>query len=232
MLNAINAIRLQDRPISLDGQFIGSLDTVYRASRGRPHSRGYHIRPVRTPYQHGLAGMLVRRMYSGCGYSTESPTHRLDDPNRVTLVAWHADDVVATLTLGRDSTDGLLADALYARELNSLRRPNRIVCEVTRLAVNPDFSHRDLLTNLFQAALQYGKDIFTGSDAVIEVNPRHASYYQRMLGFQKIGNLRQCQRVDAPAVLLHQELDGIAIQTGNPPDSFSNSDSCQFAATG
>lgn len=232
MLTAINAIRFQDRSISLDGQFSGSLDKVYRAFRERSHCRGYHIRPARTPHQHGLAGMLVRRMYLGRGYSTELLAHRLDDPNRVTLAAWYADDVVATLTLGRDSTDGLLADAHYAREITSLRRPNRIVCEVTRLAVNPAFSNPVLLTNLFQAALLYGKDIFTGSDAVIEVNPRHARYYQRLLGFQKIGNLRQCQRVNAPTVLLHQELDGIAIPNSNPPYSFSNGDFYQFAATG
>lgn len=231
MLTDINAIRLHDRSISLDGQFRGSLDKVQRAFREWSHFRGYPIRPIRTPHQHGLAGMLVRRMYTGRGYSTESLAHRLDDPNRVTLAAWHADDVVATLTLGRDSTDGLLADTLYASELDSLRQPNRIVCEVTRLAVHPAFSNRTLLTTLFQAALQYGKVIFTGSDAVIEVNPRHARYYQRLLGFQKIGNLRQCQRVNAPAILMHQKLESIAIQSRNPPKSFGNGDFYHFSAT-
>ena len=88
------------------------------------------------------------------------------------------------------------------------------------------------LTNLFQVALEYGKDNFTGSDAVIEVNPRHARYYQQRLGFEKIGNLRQCPRVNAPAVLLHQELDGISIPTGNPRVSVNNGDFYQFAATG
>lgn len=232
MLTASNAIRLQDRLVSLDAPFTGSLDKVHCAFRERSHSRGNHIRPAHTSHQHGLAGMLVRRIYSGRGYSTESLAHRLDDPNRVTLVAEHTNDVVATLTFGRDSSEGLLADALYARELDGLRRPNRIVCEVTGLAVNPAFSNRALLTNLFQAALQYGKDIYTGSDAVIEVNPRHARFYQRLLGFQKIGNLRQCQRVNVPAVLLHQELDGITIPIGNLPGAFSNGDLYTFAATG
>jgi hypothetical protein len=45
----------------------------------------------------------------------------------------------------------------------------------------------------------------------MEVNPRHVGYYQRCLGFQQIGDLRQCQRVDAPAVLLHQEIEEITI---------------------
>jgi hypothetical protein len=37
---------------------------------------------------------------------------------------------------------------------------------------------------------------------VIEVNPRHVRYYQRMLGFQIMGPQRMNRRVLAPAVLL------------------------------
>ena len=55
--------------------------------------------------------------------------------------------------------------------------------------------------------------MFAASDAVIEVNPRHARYYQRTLGFRQIGELRQCQRVEAPAVLLHRRLDDLATAT-------------------
>ena len=38
--------------------------------------------------------------------------------------------------------------------------------------MDPNFSSRDLLTTLFQAALDYAKDTYVASDAVIEVNPR------------------------------------------------------------
>jgi hypothetical protein len=40
-------------------------------------------------------------------------------------------------------------------------------------------------------------------DIVIEVNPRHVAYYKRMLGFTQAGAQRMCERVSAPAVLLH-----------------------------
>ncbi|MBK7424074.1 MAG: long-chain N-acyl amino acid synthase, partial [Propionivibrio sp.] len=50
------------------------------------------------------------------------------------------------------------------------------------------------------------------SDAVIEVNPRHSRYYQRLLGFRQIGRRRQCRRLDAPVVLMHQELDDMSDQ--------------------
>jgi ribosomal protein S18 acetylase RimI-like enzyme len=173
--------------------------------------RGYDIRPARTPKQHGLANSLVRRMYAWRGYRTEAHRQPLEDPNHVTLAAWQYDEVVATLTLRRDSAGGLLADAHYGDVLEGLRRPDRVVCEVSRLAIDPDFSSRELLHGLFRAALDYGREHFSASDAVMEVNPRHVGYYQRCLGFQQIGDLRQCQRVDAPAVLLHQEIEEITI---------------------
>ena len=37
---------------------------------------------------------------------------------------------------------------------------------------------------------------------LIEVNPRHVRYYERMLGFRVIGSQRMNRRVNAPAVLL------------------------------
>lgn len=172
---------------------------------------GYDIRPARTPQQHRLTNSLVQRMYAWRGYRSEGHRHALDDPNRVTLAAWQFEEVVATLTLRRDSAIGLLADAHYGDVLDGLRRPDRVVCEVSRLAIDPDFSSRDLLNKLFSAALDYGREHFSGSDAVMEVNPRHVRYYQRCLGFRQIGEVRQCLRVDAPAILMHQEIDGITI---------------------
>lgn len=176
----------------------------------RPRSDGYDICPARNSQQSGMATRLVRQMYAWRGYNTESIEFQVDDPNRVTIAAWQDDNIVATLTLGRDSPSGLMADALYAEELSGLRHPDRVVCEVTRLAVCPDYSAPGLLTKLFQAAFQYAKDVFSASDAVIEVNPRHVRYYQNRMGFQQIGTLRQCERVAAPAVLMHQTVGGIS----------------------
>ena len=175
-----------------------------------PRSDGYDICPIRTSRQHGMASRLVRQMYEWRGYNTESIESQIEDPNRVTIAAWQDDLIVATLTLGRDSPSGLLADTLYAQELAGLRHPDRILCEVTKLAIAPDFSGSGLLNKLFQATFQHAKDVFSASDAVIEVNPRHVRYYQNRMGFQRIGSVRQCERVDAPAILMHQTVGGIA----------------------
>lgn len=216
MHTAINNKRLPEMAFAPGGQARRPRDEVsrllpsLRALRGLlPHCRGYDIRPVRTILHHDAASMLVQQSHFWRGDNRESHGQRMDDPNRVILAARQYDELAATLMLSRDSPQGLLADALYAPELARLRRPERIVCEVSRLAVDPDFSSRDLLIALFKAAFQYARDFFAASDAVIEVNPRHARYYQRLLGFKLIGRQRQCRRLDAPVVLLHQELDGM-----------------------
>ena len=200
-------------PIERAPESLPPLRSLWAALSG---PRGVDIRPARTPKQHGLTNSLVQRMYAWRGYRTEARRQPLDEQNRVTLAAWHDEEVVATLTLRRDSPTGLLADAHYGNVLDGLRGPDRVVCEVSRLAIDPDFSSRDLLNNLFSAALDYGREHFSASDAVMEVNPRHVRYYERCLGFQQIGDVCRCLRVDAPAVLMHQEIDGITIPDDAP----------------
>ena len=200
-------------PIERAPESLPPLRSLWAALSG---PRGADIRPARTPKQHGLTNSLVQRMYAWRGYRTEARRQPLAEQNRVTLAAWHYEEVVATLTLRRDSPIGLLADAHYGNVLDGLRGPDRVVCEVSRLAIDPDFSSRDLLNNLFSAALDYGREHFSASDAVMEVNPRHVRYYERCLGFQQIGDVCRCLRVDAPAVLMHQEIDGITIPDDAP----------------
>lgn len=220
MRTVTNAHWLESRVIALSDPDRRSTDGHNHVIPLRPMGRKaralkrYVICPARTAYQFGEASMLVRQMYAWRGYATGKEAFSPDDPYRLTLNAWQNDDLLATLTIGCDSPTGLLADTLYANELASLRGPNRVVCEVSRLAANPKFNSGDVLSALFRAALQYGKELFAASDAVIEVNPRHAGYYQRRYGFMQIGNQRQCPRVDAPAVLLHQVLDEIQISDG------------------
>ena len=170
-------------------------------------SHGYHIRPVYDEQQRSLVSALLQRRYAWRGYATAALDYPAADANRLTLAAWQYGELAATLTLGRDSPQGLYADALYAVELERLRHPQRVLCEVSRLAVDPDFGSPELLTGLFAAAFDYGRRLFSASDVVIGVNPRHVGYYQRRLGFRRIGAQQHCACVDAPVVLLHQALD-------------------------
>ena len=157
-------------------------------------------------------GALIKRMYSWRGYETENVVVSSHNPNRLTLEATIGRRLVGTLTLGLDSEEGLSADELYFDEINEFRREGRKLCELTKLAVDPQYSSKEILASLFHLAYIYGHKIHKATDLFIEVNPRHAGFYRRMLGLAQIGEERSCRRVQAPAVLMHLELDYVNAQ--------------------
>jgi hypothetical protein len=150
------------------------------------------------------ASILVQRMYSWRGYKAgEIKT----DPNRVTLLAYEQDTIVGTITVGFDSPEGLTVDDMYKTEVDQLRSQGRKVAEVTKLAVDENIRSKRVLAGLFHIGYVYSRYIHHCTDYVIEVNPRHALFYKRMLGFKLIGEEKNCARVNAPAVLLRLDFD-------------------------
>jgi hypothetical protein len=84
--------------------------------------------------------------------------------------------------------------------------------ELTGLAVAPRCGSKEVLAAMFHLAYIFGRRHRGATDLVIEVNPRHVTYYQRILGFRQVGPERTCDRVGAPAVLLHLDLDYVDAQ--------------------
>jgi len=152
------------------------------------------------------AAKLIERMYSSRGlfpYGTQAEIDKRD----VTVVALCGDQAVATLTVRMDFGNGLLADTLYSKEIDSARAIGGKVCEITQLALDPAFGSHDALAGLFQALYVIAQLTRRMTDIFIEVHPRHANFYQRIFGFKRIGCERICPRVGAPAVLLHLSHD-------------------------
>jgi hypothetical protein len=173
----------------------------------------YRVRLADSLGRRNKASMLINSMYSWRGYATDGlalPHHH--NPNLITLEASSEQHRFGTLTLGLDSEHGLQADESYGREIDQLRHIGQSVCEMTRLAFNPKYSSKEAIASLFHLAFIYASIIYNCTDVVIEVNPRHARFYQRRLGFERLGDLRICARVNAPALLLHGRLDYGAIQ--------------------
>lgn len=189
-------------PLPMQGESRRHDGTPIPAGDAHPAS----IAPAISRDHQRACAALVRRMYTWRGYSASSPGLPAS-PNHVTFAAWQNGEVSATLSLSRDSGSGLLAEQLYPDEIPRLRHPGHVLCEATRLAVDPDCGDsRDLLLSLFRATYEYARAVFDATDIIIEVNPRHAGYYERVLGFVRVGKTRICPRVDAPAVLLHRSL--------------------------
>lgn len=156
--------------------------------------------------------MLVTRMYGQRGYTTQvaSPPEDADDNlYRVTLEACRDNRTVGTITVSLDRPEGLNAEDLYKEEIAPFRAAGKRLCEFNRLALDIDQCGKDALGSLFHLAVIYAYRIHRATDLFIEVNPRHAVFYRRKLGFDLIGEEKVCRRVNAPAVLLHKELAAI-----------------------
>lgn len=164
----------------------------------------FKVRLANTEDRRKSASLLIQKMYSWRGY--DSPDLK-GDPYKITLAAFQNDKVIGTLTLGLDSPAGLVVDQLYKVEADKLRAEGRSLCDVTKLAVDQDIKSKSVLGALFHLSVIYGRNIHHATDFLIEVNPRHALFYQRMIGFVPWGEERMCPRVNAPAVLLKLDLE-------------------------
>ena len=177
----------------------GDNDLVSEAAR-----KLFKIRYAGTDGHLRSASFLVQRRYSWRGYNIAFPSAM--QANRITLSAYDRDDVVATISIGLDSRSGLFVDALFSEELKSMRGPNRRVCEFTRLAIDETLRSKPIIAALFHTAYIHAHRIHGCTDLVVEVNPRHVKFYERMLGFHPFGSVREDPRVQAPATLLHLDL--------------------------
>jgi hypothetical protein len=164
----------------------------------------FKIRLADNDGHRAAAGLLVRRRYAWRGYSVgnNAPVH----PNRITLSASNHDEIVATIAVGLDSPAGLFVDKLYGVEVDIIREHGRSVCEFTKLAIEASLRSTPILAALFHIAYIHARRINRCTDLVVEVNPRHVSFYERMLGFVVFGREKMDARVGAPAVLLRLDL--------------------------
>lgn len=151
------------------------------------------------------ARFLVEKRYGDKGYAVSNEAGQPACPERITLATYKDEEVIGTLTIGFDTGSGLLVDELYRAEIDTLRQAGRRVCEFTKLAIDTKRASKRMMAGLFHIAYLYAGRIWEYTDIVIEVNPSHVSFYERMLGFQVFGEERMCPRVGAPAVLLRAE---------------------------
>ena len=163
-----------------------------------------HVRLADSVGHRRKASYLVERRYAWRGYEVGGFPGIL--PNRITLSAIDGDETIATISVGLDSALGLFVDELYRAEVDSIRAQERKVCEFTRLAVETGLRSLPVLAALFHIAYIYARRINDCADLVVEVNPRHARFYRRMLGFRECGAERLDPRIGAPAALLHLDL--------------------------
>ena len=168
----------------------------------------FHITVAVDDERRGTASSLLERRYAWRGYAIEPLREATRD--RITLSACTADTTIATITAKVDNDIGIGVGDLYPDEVQALRDAGRKLCEFTRLAVDDAVRSQTVLGAIFHVACIYVIDLHRCTDVLIEVNPRHVRFYERMLGFTRLGAERIDPRVGAPAVLLRLDLEHCA----------------------
>lgn len=134
------------------------------------------------------------------------------EPGLTTLEAHDGRRLVGTLSVRIDGPDGLAADASFPEELLRMRAKGRKLCEFTRLAVaEGDAPSKPVLAGLFHMAYLVAQRLKGADLLVMEVHPRHAPFYRRMLGAKRL-SLGENESVQAPSVLMCLDLSFIQEQ--------------------
>ncbi|NLZ41707.1 MAG: long-chain N-acyl amino acid synthase, partial [Comamonadaceae bacterium] len=165
------------------------------------HEREFKIESADSFIVRQSANRLLSERYGWRGYHAVSlPVNQTT--NRTTLTAIEDAATIGTITVGLDDSTGMNCDDVFGGELDALRRAGRRLCEFTKLAIDPMTGNRRVLAALFHVAYIVAHRLRGRDTLVMEVNPRHVRYYQRMLGANVVGGERTNRSVNAPAVLL------------------------------
>jgi hypothetical protein len=192
---------------------------------GAPSSpRNFTIRTAASGPERDSAAQLLRDRYAWRGYRTvQLPADQTGF--RTTLSAHEADETIGTLTLELDGPQRLAADNAFADVTDGMRAQGARLAEFTRLAIDPGGSSPRVLAALFHVGYIVAHMIRRYDTLLLEVNPRHARFYERMLGCRVVGGPRTHPGVGAPAVLLSARFDFIRDQIrayGGRPEDASN----------
>ena len=166
------------------------------------------------------ANRLIDQRYAWRGYSVEAFDYgtqyaRVEESrHEITFFAAEPQTTLGTITLRLDGPDGLSAEATHGDTMQNARADGRRLGELTRLAVAEGVESRVVLASLFGLVYAVGRMVHGVTDVFIEVNPRHVAFYSRALGFAVAGEERFCERVRAPSVLLHLDVEVLDEQLG------------------
>lgn len=146
------------------------------------------------------AAQLVKTRYAWRGYSTSFCESTDGD---ITLCAKKNEAVIATVSLRtRNPGKPLLCETSFKDEVAEIYRrfeEGGKAAEITRLAAEPN--HIQVIATLLHVIVLYS--VKNGvTNLIAEINPRHVKLYQECFGFRIIGDVRECARTEAPAVLV------------------------------
>ncbi len=165
---------------------------------------GYTISIANTLEQRQKAWRVAYQVYLEKKYSEPNPDgfwYGIHDalPETLAFVAESKGRAAATLSVIPDSPLGLPAETAFADEVADLRARGRRICELSSLTCTEPNKRigGELVRHLFKLAWLWSA---SHSDTlIIIVNPRHESFYRKVLLFSRFGPERSFEKVNHAA---------------------------------
>ena len=190
---------------------VKTASSVARLGDGFAERRGFEIESVHTPVRRHSANQLLKDRYAWRGYHSVRLPDGLSG-SHFSLSATRDGKTIGTMTVGFENPYTLSCEDAFAQEVHALRMSGRRLCEFTRLAVEPGTGTQAVLAALFHVSYIVAHRLRGMDTLLMEVNPRHVRYYERMLGARVFGSVRTNAKVNAPAVLLGIEFEYVKAQ--------------------
>jgi hypothetical protein len=156
---------------------------------------------------------LVYREYLRCGYlepdAIEMRYSLLNVlPTSKTFVAQAGGRVVGTATLVVSSPAGLPSSEVFSQVFKELERSGRKVAEATMFSVDATIPRANTLALRIMPWLLAWAVSQLVEDICVVVNPRHVRFWERTLGFARVGEPKTCNHVCGhPGLLLRLPID-------------------------
>ncbi|MGH7140082.1 MAG: N-acyl amino acid synthase FeeM domain-containing protein, partial [Pirellulales bacterium] len=159
--------------------------------------------------ERAAAFRLVYQSYVRAGLVEENPCqmrvtpYHLLDSTQV-FIAVCQNEVISTVSLVGDGVLGLPMEGIYAEEVEQLRWRGIALAEVSSLADRRRQLSRTLPVFVSLMRLMVQSARHRGIERLlVAVHPRHARFYQRVLSFENVGDLKSYPLVrNNPAVAL------------------------------
>lgn len=158
--------------------------------------RGITVRTARSREDFRAAFTILQKRYEETGLarygkaSMRIMPYHLSAPTQV-FIASKNDEVVGTVTLVRDSIEGLPIASNYPAAIADLRNQSRRIGEITSLAVDSSMeSPGEIFSRLTRLLTFFARSQGIDHLAAV-VHPRHARFYQGAMGFDVIGRKKR-----------------------------------------
>lgn len=168
-------------------------------------SKQLEARPVSSIEELKSSYHLVYNQYLQRGYCQENEskmyyTYFCILPKAQAFILKNQEKMIGTASLIPDSSCGLPMEYTFPDEISALRRPGRLLAEVSLLALDlkafekksftlTDFEKLSAAFKLFKALFDYGRNVLKVTDFVITMHPKHQGLYQ-YLKFKTIGGVK------------------------------------------